>query len=105
MSLSGIRLFITVRYSNCGFYETSEYLNDRYNDLSELLWIAPELLSMTTSSGSIEPGTQKGDVYSFGIILEEIVVRGGPYQTVREFLETKGEIEHQVFLLYIHIYI
>ena len=44
---------------------------------------------------TMAPGTnctQKGDVYSFGIILEEIVVRGGPYQTVREFLETKGKV-------------
>lgn len=60
--------------------------------LAELLWIAPELLSMTMAPGTI--CTQKGDVYSFGIILEEIVVRGGPYQTVREFLETKGNIEN-----------
>lgn len=35
------------------------------------------------------PATQKGDVYSFAIILEEIVVRGGPYEAVRQFMPVK----------------
>jgi len=48
------------------------------------LWIAPELLPLTVLPGT--PGTQKGDVYSFAIILEEIVVRGGPYETVRHYM-------------------
>lgn len=48
----------------------------------ELLWTAPELLR------AIKPhhqhhsrvlGTQPGDVYSFGIIMQEVVVRGEPY--------------------------
>ncbi|XP_028025335.1 atrial natriuretic peptide receptor 1 [Bombyx mandarina] len=43
----------------------------------KLLWTAPELIA-----GSVYPGavsSLKGDVYSFGIILEEIVVRAGPF--------------------------
>jgi len=51
---------------------------------AELLWIAPELLPLTITPGST--ATQKGDVYSFAIILEEIVVRGGPYEITRTFM-------------------
>lgn len=65
------------------------HLNINPNCISELLWIAPELLPMTTIPGT--PCSQKGDVYSFAIILEEIVVRGGPYETFREIMEPKGK--------------
>jgi hypothetical protein len=56
---------------------------------SELLWVAPELIPSTVVPGT--PATQKGDVYSFAIILEEIVVRGGPFEAARLFLEPQGE--------------
>ncbi|EFN64674.1 Atrial natriuretic peptide receptor A [Camponotus floridanus] len=54
---------------------------------TKLLWIAPELLPLTVTPGSA--ATQKGDVYSFAIILEEIVVRGGPYEVARTFMTTQ----------------
>jgi len=40
------------------------------------LWTAPELLRMTTRPIN---GTQKADVYSFAIILQEIMFRATPY--------------------------
>ncbi|XP_069678523.1 atrial natriuretic peptide receptor 1 isoform X2 [Periplaneta americana] len=52
---------------------------------TKLLWVAPELIPSTVMPGT--PATQKGDVYSFAIILEEIVVRGGPFEAARQFLE------------------
>lgn len=54
-----------------------------------MLWVAPELLPLTLVPGN--PATQKGDVYSFAIILEEIIVRGGPYEAARRFLEIEGK--------------
>lgn len=43
----------------------------------ELLWTAPEIVRNT--KGVSKNGTQPGDVYSFGIIMQEVVVRGEPY--------------------------
>ena len=45
---------------------------------SELLWTAPEHLR--NSDGTIGV-SQKGDVYSFGIILQEISQRSAPYDS------------------------
>ncbi|XP_052866274.1 atrial natriuretic peptide receptor 1 [Anopheles cruzii] len=73
----------------------SEYVRDQnyYNKLyfAELLWVAPELLPATVIPGT--PATQMGDVYSFAIILEEIVVRGGPYETARQFMDPQAIVE------------
>ena len=43
---------------------------------TDLLWAAPELLRDPSAPPC---GTQKGDVYSFAIILYEIHGRTGPY--------------------------
>lgn len=53
------------------------------------MWVAPELLRETSVPGV--PATQKGDVYSFSIILEEIVVRGGPYEIARQTMSVPGK--------------
>lgn len=46
----------------------------------ELLWTAPELLrKLFNSNQAKDINYQKADIYSFGITLQEIVVRGAPY--------------------------
>lgn len=52
----------------------------------ELLWVAPELLA-----GS-ERKTKSGDVYSYGIILAEIMTREDPYAELQ--MDPKGFTAH-----------
>lgn len=47
-------------------------------ELRRSLWRAPELIRMINKSPR---GTQKGDVYSFAIVLYEIIGRSGPWGT------------------------
>ncbi|XP_065363911.1 uncharacterized protein LOC135957121 [Calliphora vicina] len=69
------------------FYE-AQGLTLPPRNYKELLWIAPELLRSVKpqqhqhhhhNHGARILGTQAGDVYSFGIIMQEVVVRGEPY--------------------------
>ncbi|XP_050550728.1 atrial natriuretic peptide receptor 1 [Spodoptera frugiperda] len=58
----------------------------------KLLWTAPELVA-----SSIYPGAAaslKGDVYSFGIILEEIVLRAGPFHNYTTTMSSKEIVGH-----------
>lgn len=54
--------------------------------------MAPELLRMECPPPQ---GTQKGDIYSFGIILQEVALRRGGFYLENEPLSPKGKTEHQ----------
>jgi atrial natriuretic peptide receptor A len=54
------------------------------------LWTAPELLRNVNPPAA---GTVKGDVYSFGIILQEIELRNGPFYLRDRELEPAAIIE------------
>ncbi|KAM9528490.1 atrial natriuretic peptide receptor 1 isoform 4-T4 [Salvelinus alpinus] len=56
---------------------------------TSLLWRAPELLRDSMPSS----GTQKGDVYSFGIIVQEVVYRRGPFHIPNNNLEARDIVE------------
>ena len=60
--------------------------------------MAPELIPVTVTPGNI--ATQKGDVYSFAIILEEIIIRGGPYEVARQYM-TAQEVPITIYFFYI----
>ncbi|XP_045521207.1 guanylate cyclase 32E [Pieris brassicae] len=59
-----------------------------------MLWRAPELLR---DPNPPPRGTQKGDVYSFGIILYEILGRNGPWgDTILTNTEIIGRVRHPI---------
>ncbi|XP_069792507.1 atrial natriuretic peptide receptor 1-like [Narcine bancroftii] len=62
---------------------------DQHSLYAKKLWMAPEILRMESPS----TGTQKGDVYSFGIILQEIGLRRGPFYIEGMELSPKEIIE------------
>jgi len=50
-----------------------------------MLWTAPELMvSQRAGVVGLSTGTQKGDVYSFAIILHEILYRAGLFRCVKD---------------------
>ncbi|XP_059175797.1 atrial natriuretic peptide receptor 1-like [Physella acuta] len=60
-----------------------------HSELQKLMWVAPEHIhNMERVDGS-----KKGDVYSFGIIMEETLTRSVPYDTQRAFLEVDAIIQ------------
>lgn len=59
-----------------------------FNFLSELFWTAPELLEEDVAVRSSQPG----DVYSYGIILSELLNREEPYSSL--CMEPRGEFLH-----------
>uniref|UniRef100_A0A8V5GN00 Guanylate cyclase n=1 Tax=Melopsittacus undulatus TaxID=13146 RepID=A0A8V5GN00_MELUD len=63
---------------------------DTHALFAKKLWTAPELLRMESPPTR---GTQKGDVYSFGIILQEIALRNGVFYVEGMELSPKEIIE------------
>ncbi|XP_021232313.1 atrial natriuretic peptide receptor 1 [Numida meleagris] len=64
--------------------------DDSHALFAKKLWTAPELLRMEVPPAR---GTQKGDVYSFGIILQEIALRNGVFYVEGLDLSPKEIIE------------
>lgn len=60
---------------------------------AQRLWVAPELLRMEAPPPQ---GSQKGDVYSFGIILQEVALRRGAFYLEGEPLSPKEIVDRVV---------
>jgi len=69
------------------FLSTWLYSDDNNDDdlllLAELLWTAPEVLRNDDLSGA----TNKADVYSFSIIMQEVIIRSYPFEMLDKSYE------------------
>jgi len=66
-----------------------ERLHDKPDSVLDaaLLWTAPELMaSQLAGVVGLSTGTQKGDVYSFGVIVHEILYRAGLFRSAEDEL-------------------
>ncbi|EAT40967.1 AAEL007359-PA [Aedes aegypti] len=63
-------------YGMLNFYD-AQGITPPSKSAKDLLWTAPEALRAT--KGYPKGGTQAADVYAFGIIMQEVVVRGEPF--------------------------
>ncbi|KAM7382846.1 hypothetical protein PAMP_002547 [Pampus punctatissimus] len=81
-------------YGLCSFRHESDSGKDAHAYYAQRLWMAPELLRMESPPSQ---GTQKGDVYSFGIILQEVALRRGAFYLEGDPLSPK-EIVDRVIL-------
>ena len=68
-----------------------------YKFIAELLWAAPEILRLPLSLSSDAPMT--ADVYSFAIIVQEILFQAAPYFFDASMIkpEGTGTIDYGVF--------
>lgn len=57
--------------------------------------MAPELLRMEAPPPH---GTQKGDIYSFGIILQEVALRRGVFYLEGDPLSPKGWLGEKIYM-------
>lgn len=73
----------TIRISGFGAptIRFGKYRNESGDEekLNELLWTAPELLRDAKSLDDVKSGTPPGDIYSFAIVVVEIITRSEPY--------------------------
>ncbi|ELT93947.1 hypothetical protein CAPTEDRAFT_89737 [Capitella teleta] len=61
------------------FYVNDDHYEGDYARFKAQLWTSPELLRSASTRRDMLGGTQKGDVYSFAIILQEILFRSPPF--------------------------
>lgn len=80
-------------YGLSSFRANGDNGKDAHAYYAQRLWMAPELLRLEAPPPQ---GTQKGDVYSFGIILQEVALRRGAFYIEGELLSAKEIVDRVV---------
>uniref|UniRef100_A0A8C4DY16 Guanylate cyclase n=1 Tax=Dicentrarchus labrax TaxID=13489 RepID=A0A8C4DY16_DICLA len=80
-------------YGLSSFRSDSDSGKDAHAYYARELWMAPELLRMESPPPQ---GTQKGDVYSFGIVLQEVALRRGAFYLEGDPLSPKEIVDRVV---------
>ncbi|KAG0328829.1 hypothetical protein BGZ99_004317 [Dissophora globulifera] len=83
-------------YNTSGISDGLEHSGfDHPNDLMPLLWVAPECLH-TDKDGEYEAHcSQRGDIYSAGIIFNEILTRRLPYHDRTDMVSTLHRVQDE----------
>ena len=63
--------------------ELSQFMYSCCVVIAEMLWKPPEFIRKSN-----ENHTKEGDIYAVGIIMQEVAIRGPPFEN--EFRETEG---------------
>uniref|UniRef100_A0A8B9RII0 Guanylate cyclase n=1 Tax=Astyanax mexicanus TaxID=7994 RepID=A0A8B9RII0_ASTMX len=71
-------------------FRTESDPEDAHSYYARKLWMAPDLLRMSNPPAC---GTQKGDIYSFGIILQEVALRRGVFYIEGDSLSPKEIVD------------
>ncbi|XP_065672659.1 atrial natriuretic peptide receptor 1 isoform X4 [Hydra vulgaris] len=74
-------------------FNNNEEEESEYQKYRNMLWTAPELIT-DIASGQRKRKTKEGDIYSYGIIMSEIVNRSDPYAENSEDLEIHDIIKN-----------
>ncbi|KAG0251227.1 hypothetical protein BG011_007756 [Mortierella polycephala] len=70
---------------------------DSATDMKSLLWVAPECLQSNKNGEYDVIGTQKGDLYSIGIIFNEILTRRPPYHDFSDYPSVLQMVQEEDF--------
>uniref|UniRef100_A0AAR2K879 Guanylate cyclase n=1 Tax=Pygocentrus nattereri TaxID=42514 RepID=A0AAR2K879_PYGNA len=71
-------------------FRTESDPEDAHSYYARKLWMSPELLRMGSPPAC---GTQKGDIYSFGVILQEVALRRGVFYMEGDTLSPKEIVD------------